>query len=192
MTGKTSDIDFSLANIWQTWSAFRADKKGSAAIVEFEYQLEGNLWQLQAELANGAYQHGLYAHKIVNEQKRRNIAVAKVRDRVVHRLLYDYLVPIWDKTFIYDAWSCRRGKGLHGAINRTQSFMKSYQGGWVWRTDVAKFFDSVDQNTLRQLLRRRIIDPATLRLLDEVIGSYDVLASKQASKQASKAYRLAI
>lgn len=87
--------------------------------------------------------------------------MASVRDRVVHRLVYDHLVRIYDKTFIFDVWSCREGKRLLGAIERIQFFLKQsedcgsakqhtgqvYPGGtsWVWKCDVKKFFDSVDQ-----------------------------------------------
>jgi RNA-directed DNA polymerase len=109
---------------------------------------------------------------IVNDNKRRDIAVASVRDRVIHRMLYDYLVPIWDKTFIYDAWSCRKNKGLHGAIERAQLFMRSYPNAWVWRADITKMFDSIDKNKLKLLLRKRINDPTALLILDEVIDSY--------------------
>ncbi len=109
---------------------------------------------------------------IVNDNKRRDIAVASVRDRVVHRLLYDYLVSIWNKTFIYDAWSCRQNKGLHGAIDRAQKFMWQYKDGWLWRGDITKLFDSVDKHTMKQLLRRRVNDPTALWLLDEVIDSH--------------------
>lgn len=109
---------------------------------------------------------------IVNDNKRRDIAVASVRDRIVHRLLYDYLVLIWDKTFIYDAWSCRQDKGLHGAIDRTQTFMRQHKDGWLWRSDITKLFDSVDKQTMKRLLRRRVNDETALRLLDEIIDSY--------------------
>src|SRR3990167_9915086 len=173
MTGSTSDIDVSLSNIWRTWWAFRAGKRASAAITAFEYELENNLWQLHHELTAGSYRHRGYTHFVVHDTKPRLIAVAMFRDRVVHRLLYDYLVPIWDKTFIYDAWSCRKNKGLYGAIDRAQLFMKTYYSGWVWRTDIIKFFDSVNQSTLKRLLRRRVHDPAALWLLDEVINSYN-------------------
>lgn len=109
---------------------------------------------------------------IVNDNKRRDIAIASVRDRIVHRLLYDYLVPIWDKTFMYDAWSCRKNKGLHGAIDRAQLFMRRYTDAWVWRADVRKLFDSVDRAKMSQLLRRRVTDEVALGLLDEVLDSY--------------------
>ena len=95
-----------------------------------------------------------------------------MRDRVVHRLLYDYLVTLYDKTFIFDAWSCRKGKGLHEAVARAASFMGKYHDAWLWRADIEKFFDSVDQTVLRELLQRRPTDPRAIWLLNDIISSY--------------------
>ena len=176
MTGNSS-IDISLADVWRSFVAFRTGKKPSRAIVEFEYDLLDNIIKLAAELQTGSYKHSPYAHMIVNDNKRRDIAVASVRDRVVHRLLYDYLVTIWDKTFNYDAWSCRQNKGLHGAIDRSQRFMRQYKDGWLWRGDITKLFDSVDKHTMKRLLRRRVNDPTALWLLDEIIDSYSSFES---------------
>src|SRR3990167_3977677 len=94
-----SSIDLSLTNIWYTWRAFRAGKKPSRAILQYEANLENNLINLCLALNNDSYQHGGYDHKILSDKKRRDIAVATVEDRVVHRLVYDYLVHILDKQF---------------------------------------------------------------------------------------------
>ncbi len=140
--------------------------------MDFEYSLEQNLQHLQTSLVKGKYIHGGYITFEVSDSKRRQVAVAAVRDRIVHRLLYDYLVPVWDKTFIFDAWSCRKGKGQHQAIARAASFMQRYQRGYIWRADVAKFFDSVDQQTLFSLVARRVKDEVALALIQEVLSSY--------------------
>lgn len=171
MTGNSS-IDISLANVWHSYRAFRQGKKPSRAIIEFEYELLDNIVKLTSELQKGTYKHGPYAHMIVNDNKRRDIAVASVRDRIVHRLLYDYLVSIWDKTFIYDAWSCRQNKGLHAAIERAQLFMRKYPDSWLWRADITKLFDSIDKVKMKQLLRRRVSDSKALWLLEETLDSY--------------------
>ena len=109
---------------------------------------------------------------IVTDNKRRQIAVATIRDRVVHRLCYEYLVRQFDKTFSYDAWSCRRGKGVTAGIERTQRLLLKYPRSIVWRADVTKFFDNVDHATLRKLLARRVPDSKARWLLDEIIRSY--------------------
>lgn len=132
MTGNSS-IDTSLSNIWRSWRKFRAGKKPSRAILEFEAELEDNLLKLCADLNSGRYKHGNYSHKIVNEKKRRDIHVASVHDRVVHRLIYDYLVPIFDSSFDYDVWSCRTGKGLHGCLDRIADLSARYPISYVWR-----------------------------------------------------------
>ena len=174
MTGNSPDIDLSLANLWQAWFDFRHGKRSSPAVAEFEYYLERNLFELHQALNDRSYRHGAYQRFVVHDNKRREIAVAGVGDRIVHRLLYNYLVPLFDKTFIYDAWSCRQGKGHHAAINRARTFMRRYRDGWYWRTDITKFFNSVNQSVMKELLRRRVQDKDTLWLIDEVINSYTV------------------
>ena len=124
------------------------------------------------DLNRGRYRHGGYNHKIVNEKKRRDIAVANVRDRVMHRLLYDYLVPIVDPRLDFDVWSCRPGKGLHKALSRTRQLATRHAGSWIWRADIEKFFDNVHQRILYDCLSRIVRDTRALSLMKEVILSY--------------------
>ncbi len=170
--GSPSDIDLSLANIWKSWYNFRKGKRNSQAILEFEWGLEGNLANLHQDLVDSSYQHGSYDHFIVNEHKRRDIAVASVRDRVVHRLLYDYLVPLCDKRFDYDVWSCRVGKGNTAALERTAQLLRKHPNSYVWRGDVAKFFDNIDHHKILEILRRYNIGDKAYEIVDKVINSY--------------------
>lgn len=171
MTGNVS-IDLSLANIWKSWWLFRRGKERTAELERFTFYLEQNLFSLWCDLNHGTYRHGGYRVFTVTDNKRRTISVASIRDRVVHRLLYEYLVPIFDPTFAFDAWSCRKGKGLIGAIERTHAGLATNPRAFVWRTDIKKFFDSVDQDVVHELLVRRIHDPRALSLLQNVISSF--------------------
>lgn len=171
MIGNES-IDLSLKNIWHSWFAFRKGKHSTAELHAFQYYLEKNLYELFEDLNSGCYRHGGYRKFIVCDNKRREISVASIRDRVVHRLMYDYLNKIYDKMFIDDAWSCRKDKGLLGGIERTQYFLKSYSQSFLWRGDVKKFFDSIDQETLLKILSLKIKDHVTLHLLQEVIRCF--------------------
>ena len=166
-----NSIDFSLSNVWRCWYKFRRGKKRSNELELYSYNLEENLYSLCLDLQQGTYRHGTYRSFFVADNKKRKISVANIRDRVVHRLLYEYLVPIYDKTFLYDVWSCRKRKGLLGAIERSQKFLCSYKAGFVWRGDVTKFFDSVDCTTLIDILKKRISDPRAQALLWKVIAS---------------------
>lgn len=174
-------IDLSLGNIWLSWSHFKKAKRQTTEFHTFKYNLEKELIKLHTALNNGSYKHSGYKKFTVNENKRREICVAPIRDRVVHRLLYDYLVPIYDKTFISDVWSCRKNKGLLGAILRTQSFLQKYPNSYVWRADVEKFFDNVDHNILLKILARKIQDQKAFSLLAKVIKSF-TLSRKNVNK----------
>ena len=182
---ESSSINTSLTNIWHCWRAFRSGKKASRDITEFESRLEDNLLRLCADLHNGTYQHAPYSHHIINEKKRRDIAVSSVRDRVIHRLLYEHLMPLVDASLDPDVWSCRPNKGLHKALERVARLCSKYSGGYVWRADITKFFDHINHEILRINLQRIIPDDKTLNLLDKVISSYTI--EKQASKQARPA-----
>lgn len=138
------------------------------------------IFKLHADLNSDRYKHGGYRNFIICDNKRREISVAPIRDRVIHRLIYDYLVAIYDKTFIYDAWSCRKGKGLIGAIDRTQQFLKSFPDSYVWQVDIRRFFDHVDHEILINILWRRIEDERARHILKEVIASFESQPGKQA------------
>ena len=185
-------IDLSLANIWKNCYRFKQGKRKTKELEHFQYFLEENLRQLHFDLNNGTYQHGGYRKFIVHDNKRREILVTNVRDRIVHRLLYEYLVGIYDKTFIYDVWSCRKNKGLVGAIERAQEFLKRYSKCYVWRLDIKKFFDNVDHEVLIKILSLRIIEPRVLYLLKKVIESCSVSTRERVNICAKKEYRLAI
>lgn len=157
------------------WHAFRRGKKPSRAIDTFAYNLEAELEVLERQITAGTYRHGPYQAVVVQEKKRRELAVATVRDRVVHRLVYDELMEAFDHTFDPDVWSCRRGKGLHGCLARAQQLMRKHPTAYMWRMDITKFFDTVHHAILYQCLQRRPLGDYTLPLGSQVIRSYCVV-----------------
>lgn len=175
-------INLSLNNIWRSWFEFRKGKHVTSELHLFQYYLEKNLYELFEDLNAGLYRHGNYKKFIICDNKRREICVAIVRDRIVHRLMYDYLEKIYNKIFIYDVWSCRKNKGLFGAIERISAFLKPFKtcarvagldsNIGIWKCDVKKFFDSVDQEVLLKILSLRIKDVAAFNLLKEIIKCY--------------------
>jgi len=174
-----SFIDLNLTNIWQSWFKFKKGKRKTKELEIFTYYLERNLRALHFELNTNQFKHSKYKKFIVTDNKRREIRVAGIRDRVVHRLLYEYLYKIYDKTFIYDLWSCREDKGLLGVVERTQKFLSKYPKFFVWRADIKKFFNNVDQQTLLKILFLRVKDIKATNILKEIIASYSSSAQER-------------
>lgn len=164
-----------LDELWTAWQMFRRGKKPSYAIDKFVYHIERNLADLARDIEQRVYCHGPYQKLTVTEKKRRDLAVAGVRDRVVHRYVYDQLVKQFDASFDPDVWSCRGGKGLHKALARTQALLAKYPDSYVWRADIRKFFEHVDHARLLQAIERRVAKESELFwLCEQIIASHTV------------------
>ncbi len=167
-------------SVYGAWEVFRKGKKPTTSIDNFFYYLEENVTGLSREISDKTYKHGDYTAVVLQEKKRRDLAVASVRDRVVHRLLYDYLIDVFDKSFDPDVWSCRTGKSLHKCLIRTGKLLRKHSGSYIWRADITKFFDNVQHGTLLECLARKISkDDQAMWLSTEVISSYNIKPASQ-------------
>ena len=167
----------SVRNLFLAWKEFRRGKTKKKDVMRFEYRLEQNIFELHRDLRDKSYSHGPYKGFYITDPKRRHIHKAVVRDRVLHHAIYNKLYMLFDPTFISTSFSCRTGKGTHRGVvwleNATRKVSKNYtQPCFVLKCDIQKFFDSVDHTVLIAILRRKIKDTDTLRLLGEVIDSF--------------------
>src|SRR3989344_7087475 len=118
------DQIISYENLFLAWKEFRSGKRKKVDVQAFERHLEDNLFELHCQLKNKTYCHGSYSSFYINDPKLRNIQKAMVRDRVLHHAIYRILYPIFDRTFIFDSYSCRLGKGTHKAVKRLDNFIR--------------------------------------------------------------------
>jgi retron-type reverse transcriptase len=87
------------------------------------------------------------------------------------------LYPLFDHTLIHDSYSCRVGKGTHRAVKRLENFAKTVSQNYrrpchYLKCDIKKFFASVDHQILKGLLSRRVTDTKTLKLINQIIDSF--------------------
>lgn len=100
-----------------------------------------------------------------------------MRDRVVHRLLYNALYNYFDKRYIHDSYSCRVGKGTHKAYERFRHFVnvvsKNYtKQCYILKFDIKKCFESIDAGILLKILTVHIQDIWLMNLVIAVIKSF--------------------
>ena len=160
---------YSWDNLLLAYRKASRGKRGQANVAAFEHHLEDNLLQLQAELQTQSYQPGPYTNFYIHEPKRRLISAAPFRDRVVHHALCNLIEPGFERSFIADSYANRVGKGTHRALNRAQTFARRYR--YVLPCDVAQFFPAIDHAILKEILARKITEPAILGLIDRILAS---------------------
>jgi len=176
LTHKFEDI-INLENLLEAWQEFLLGKRKRKDVQEFRTRLMDNILDLHHDLVYHKYEHGGYKAFKVYDPKTRNIHKATVRDRLLHHAIYHQLYPFFDRTFIFDSYSCRLDKGTHKAITRfNQLFLKVSKNNtrscWVLKGDIRKFFASIDHKILINILKEYISDENSICLLTKVINSF--------------------
>ncbi|MFH1326038.1 MAG: reverse transcriptase/maturase family protein [Candidatus Falkowbacteria bacterium] len=167
----------SVENLLEAWKEFLQGKRNRKDVQEFELHLMDNIFQLHQDLKSLAYKHGSYQAFKINDPKPRDIHKATVKDRLLHHAIYRILYPFFDKTFIYDSYSCRENKGTHRAINKFRSYFYKVSKNntrtcWVLKCDIKKFFANIDHAVLIKILQEYIPNENIIKLLTEIIGSF--------------------
>jgi len=162
----------------EAWREFVRVKRNRADVQDFGRHLMSNVLTLHHELVADTYRHGGYHHFKISDPKPRDIHKASVRDRLVHHALYRKLYPLFDRTFIADSYSCRLGKGTHRAMNRFRAFAHKVSKNntrtcWVLKCDICKFFASVDQHVLVEIIGTYIPDERIRALISNIVGSFN-------------------
>lgn len=151
---------YDFENILNAAYSCRRGKTKATSTLEFFNQLEENVIQLQNELIWEQYQISPYRHFYVFEPKRRLISAPAFKDRVLHRAIYNVLEPLLDKTYIYDSYACRVGKGTHKGAARAQSFIKGIEcahgKAYALKADISRYFSSIDHHILKSILDQKI------------------------------------
>ena len=88
-----------------------------------------------------------------------------------------------ERHLIYDNAACRKDKGTLFAMNRLNEFLHSHyrihgRKGYFLKCDIRKFFDNIDHEVLKNSLTRIVDDDRTLRLLFNIIDSYETASGK--------------
>ena len=146
-----------LTDLFVSYYSARSNKRNTHNQVRFERNLSENLISLYHEILSRRYKVGRSICFIIERPVKREVFAASFRDRVVHHLLYNYLVPIFDPIFIYDSYSCRVGKGTLFGVQRLEHHIRSCSNNftkecWVLKLDLTGYFMSMDRQRLYDIV----------------------------------------
>ena len=100
--------------------------------------------------------------------KKRPLGIPTVTDRVVQQMITQILSLGYDKYFSDYSYGFRPNRDCHGAIEKALEYLNDgYE--WVIDLDIEKYFDTVNHDKLISILRERINDAKTLRLIRQFL-----------------------
>ncbi len=123
--GNLWDGMISFESLLRAANAAARGKRFKPGVARFVFDLERQLLRLHEELAGKTYRPGPYRTFTIYEGKTRQISAAPFRDRVVHHALTGMLEPIFERSFLFDSYACRKGKGTHSVPCRVASVTRT-------------------------------------------------------------------
>ena len=102
----------------------RRGKSGKSYVMQFEANIAEELRLLKEELESQSYTPMPLHRFVISDPKTRIIHAPAFRDRVVHHAICNVLEPLFEKTFIFDSYASRKGKGMHAALVRFDKFKR--------------------------------------------------------------------
>jgi RNA-directed DNA polymerase len=122
--------------------------------------------QLSKELKSGSFRFSRLSPHFIKKPsgKFRVICVPTVRDRIVQRSLLHYLGTKYENKIANQiSFGFIPKKGVSKAVEQACNLRKD--SPWVFKTDIASFFDEVDRTKLKERLRAMVREPSLYKLL---------------------------
>ena len=135
--------------------------------------LRDNQKQLIQQIKDGKYKpNPVLRVEIPKETKGefRKLGVPTVVDRVFQQAITQVLSPIYEKQFSENSFGFRPNRGAHDALKQCQT---NDNDGYVYAVDMdlEKFFDTVSQSKLIEVLSRTIKDGRVISLIHKYLNA---------------------
>ena len=147
------------------------NNKGSGGIDKMEMAellpyLKEHAAEIRQSLMDGSYRpYPVRGVEIPKENgKKRRLGIPTLRDRVVQQAILQQLIPLYEPQFVETSYGFRPGRSCHDGLKKGQEYLNQ---GYVWTVDMdlEKFFDTVNQSKLVEILSRTIKDGRVISLI---------------------------
>lgn len=166
-----------LEDLFTAYYDARRHKRNTVNALIFERNFESNLFQLCDEIMERRYVPKPSICFMVDKPVKREVFAADFRDRVIHHFIYNYISPIYERRFINDAYSCRKGKGIHYGVKRADHFIRSCSANYtrdcyILKVDIKGYFMSMDKKILYDVVRKELVKDAAKHEFDLPLVMY--------------------
>lgn len=160
--------------------AYRRTRKDGATGVDgqtaeqYEEHLEDNLKSLLDRAKSGTYRAPPVKRVHIPKGdggSTRPIGIPTFEDKVLQRAVTMLLEAIYEEDFYEHSYGFRPRRSAHRALEVLRSTAGRWGGGWIVEVDIQKFFDTLDHERLREILRRRVRDGVILRLIGKWLNA---------------------
>jgi len=147
--------------LMKAYLAARKNERNNPSQLQFELNLESNIWDLREELLKRIYKPSPLVCFIIEEPVKREIFAPAFRDRVVSHFIFNQISQIFERTFIYDSYSCRKYKGTLFGIERAEHHIRSVTNNYTLSAygltiDISGYFMSINRSRLLNIVKSEL------------------------------------
>lgn len=129
--------------------------------------------EIRTMLKNGSYNVSQYETFEKNDKgkTRKLYKLPYFPDRIIQHAVMQVLEPIWKPMLITDTHQAIKGRGVFTCLDRVRKSIQESGCTHCLQMDISKFYPSINNEKLKQEIRRKIKCKGTLNLLDVIIDS---------------------
>lgn len=176
----TFDDVFSYMHLYEAFAKCKQGVRWKASIQAYEANLLINTWEIYSKLKQGTWKSKGFTKFYLSERgKLRQIQSVHISERCIQRTLCDYyLVPLLQRSLIYDNGASLKDKGTSFAMTRLVTHLHKHynrygNSGYILLYDFTNYFGSIDHNTLYRQIDDKIYDERIKALYHQLIDAFD-------------------
>jgi group II intron reverse transcriptase/maturase len=153
----------------ETRQAMNHHGAAGLSVASYNTNLNANLIELHQRLKGGRYRAPPVRRVEIPKAngKMRALGIPTVEDRLLQAAVARVLSAIYEPNFVDASFGYRPGRSAHDALRTLRSHFIGDAVMHVVEADIRAYFDRVNHDWLRRMLRERIADPVILRLVDK-------------------------
>lgn len=134
--------------------------------------LERNLTELVGRMKRMGYRPGAVREVRIPKAgaagATRALGISSLEDKVVQGMVRKVLEAVYEPVFLDCSYGFRPGRGPHDAVRALHQYLYRHEIECVIDVDLARYFDSIDQNRLLKMISQKVSDRRFLRYLSRL------------------------
>jgi len=140
---------------------------------DYKKNLTANLEDLHKRLKSKEYVAPMIKRVWIEKEggKRRPIGITEFEDKIVQKAVSMLLGAVYEQDFYDFSHGFREGHSAHQALKELRDLCMNNNIQWLIDADISGFFDNIDHEKLREILRMRVNDGGIMRLIGKWLNA---------------------